>query len=249
MTDFSSIIKTAGLSESEAKTYLASLQIGTAPANILVSRVKFSRPATYAAIEALIKKGLLSSQKRGKRRFYTAEPPERLVSYAESQAKLFNDKIKDLAALVQDLKYIQHGERPTVRFYEGLEGLKSILQEIVSDKPEVTLEIANMDAVSAVLSPTERQAVQKILIKNKSRGRAFLSGEVAKVRPGVKVRILPKDSFSFFGDLVIFGDKIAMVTFKDKIIGAVVENKILADTWRVLFELAWKGAADCKEVG
>jgi sugar-specific transcriptional regulator TrmB len=248
MANYTPLLRSLGLNESEADIYLTGLEIGPSSAQTLVKRTGYSRPAAYDAIDALLEKGLLSSQKRGKRFLYAAEPPERLVAFAESQAKVFESRVKQAASAVEDLKMLQHGERPTVKFFEGIEGLKAILLDVVSSKPETTLEIANLDAVNTFLSVTERKAVQSILVKNKSKGRALLLGEVARVRPGVEARVLPKGTFDFYGDLLVYGDKISMVTFKDRIVGAVVENGILADTWRVLFDLAWKGASSFPKV-
>jgi sugar-specific transcriptional regulator TrmB len=242
MPDYLGLLRSVGLNESEANIYLTSLESGPAPAQVLVKKSGFSRPAAYQAIDLLMQKGLFSSVLRGKRHVYTAEPPERLVHYASSYVKKLETKVGEISEAVGDLKLLQHGERPLVKFYEGVQGLKTILQDIVDSKPASTEEIANLDAVKEIFSTAELRAIQNILVKQKAKGRALLMGEVSQTRKGTETRVLPKGFFPFYGDLVIYGDKLAMVSFKGKIIGVVIESKILADTHRALFELAWKGA-------
>lgn len=244
MLDYPALLKSLGLNDSETKIYLVSLELGPAPAQMLVKRGGFSRPSTYVAIESLVTKGLMSSQPMGKRHLYTAEPPDRLVAFAESQARAFTTKVQQMSEAVEGLRMMQHGERPTVKFYEGVEGLKAILHDLVTSNAEKLDEIANIDAMRQIFSIEELKPAQAILNKKKMKGRALLLGNVSFVRPGVEARLLPKNIFNFQGDILIYGDKIAMVTYTGKIIGAVIENNVLADTYRGLFDLAWKGAQD-----
>ncbi|MBI5654945.1 hypothetical protein HZC53_04835 [Candidatus Uhrbacteria bacterium] len=249
MSDFKSLLRSIGLNESEVEVYLAALEGGPAQAQMLVKKSGFSRPATYLAIEQLMQKGLMSSVKFGKRYQYAAEPPERLVNYGKSQVNNLSTKVGEIEHGLDDLRLMQHGERPSVKFYEGVEGLKAILQDLADSKPESTLEIANMEAVRGVFTTEELQAVQRILVKIKAKGRALLSGKVNSIRPGVEARLLPKDEFGFYGDILVYGDKVAMVSFKGKMVGAVIENPVLAQTQRALFELAWRGAREYPEFG
>ncbi len=244
MPEYTTLLRSIGLNESEVAVYLAALEIGPAQPQALVERSGFSRPATYLAIEQLVQKGLMTSVHHGKRFQYSAEPPERLVNYGKSQVNALQSKVHDIERITEDLRLLQHGERPAVKFYEGVEGLKAILQDLADTKPESTEEIANMDTVREIFSVDELQAVQSILVKLKAKGRALLSGNVSAIRPGVEVRLLSKDEFGFYGDILIYGNRIAMVSFKGKIAGVVIENPVLADTYRTLFELAWRGAKD-----
>ena len=248
MPDFHAMLRSIAFLESETKVYLVSIGLGPATAQTLVRRSGLSRPATNAAIDSLMSKGLMTSHRQGKRSLYSAESGARLLAYAESQSRAFGTKLKELSESLEDLEMLRKGERPTVKFFEGIEGLKAILLDIARSDASSTEEIANMDAIRKVLSETEIAPVQGILAKRKTKGRALLLGTVKKVRPGVEAKSLPSKEFGFYGDIVIYGDKVAMVTFKDKVVGAVIENGILADTLKALFALAWKGAGEYPKI-
>lgn len=248
MPDYKSLLRSIGLNESEVAVYLTSLELGPAQAQLLVKRSGFSRPATYLAIEQLTKKGLLSSVLRGKRHLYAAEPPERLLNYGRARLDNMATKLTEVESVLEDLRLMQKGERPSAKFFEGPLGLRSILQDLVASKPESVDEICNIDSMRKLFSAKELEAAQNILDKHKARGRALFAGRISAVRKGVEARILPKE-FQFDGDILIYNNKIAMVSYKDKILGVVIENPILANTYRVLFELAWRGAREYPKFG
>lgn len=247
MPDYKSLLRSIGLNDSEAAVYLASLETGPAQPQLLVKKSGFSRPATYLAIEQLVRKGLMSSVQKGKRYLYSAEPPERLVHFGRTRIEDMNVKIGEVESVIDNLRLLQKGERPTVKFFEGPEGLKAILRDLVASKPESTEEIANIDALYRVFTGKELQEAQKILDKSKAKGRALLSGKVSSVRENIEAKLLPKE-LEFDGDLLVYGDKVAMVSYTDRIMGVVVENPAMAQTYRVLFELAWRGAKDIPEI-
>jgi sugar-specific transcriptional regulator TrmB len=244
MIDFVNLLRSIGLNESEAKVYLTNLEIGPAPAHILVKRSGFSRPATYQAIDMLLEKGLITSVLRGKRNVYIAESPDRLLNVGDVQVRNLQSKVNDLRSSVDTLKMMQRGDRPVMRFVEGLDGLKIILQDIADTKPESTTEITNVDALGKVFTVEELDEVQHYLSDLKSKGRALLAGNVSVVRKGVEARILPGNAFDFAGDFIAYGNKLAIVSFKDKLIGVVIESEVIANTFRVLFNFAWMGAKE-----
>lgn len=243
MTDFSSLLKAIGLSSSETKVYLAALTHGPSTVLDLAKRANLSRPATYDAIESLTKKGAISSFLHGKRSRYTAESPERLLALAESESRKMSSTLREFADAMGDLKLLQGGERPTVKFFEGVEGLRAIAEDLIATNPERTEEIANLDAVKEIFSGEELKRIQNVLIKLKARGRALLGGVTPVARVGVEARVLPSE-YKFYGDLVIYGNKVALITFKGKLIGVVIENPVIADTMRALFDVAWRSAKE-----
>jgi sugar-specific transcriptional regulator TrmB len=195
-----------------------------------------------------MQKGLVSSVLKGKRNVYAAEPPERLVNYGKSRLDDMRVKIGEVEAVVDNLRFLQKGERPTVKFFEGPEGLKSILRDLVASKPERIQEIVNIDALYHVFSGKELEEAHKILGKSKAKSRALLSGKVTALREGVKAKMVPKE-LSFDGDLLVYGDKIVLASYTDRIMGVLVENAAMARTFDVLFELAWRGAKEFPQFG
>jgi len=248
MASYKTILKNLGLNDSEIAIYLTCLQTGPAQPQELVKKSGFSRPATYLAIEQLTVKGLLSSASHGKRKIYAAEPPERLVHYGKTKVNDLNQNVEDLENQIQALKLMERGDKPVAKYFEGIDGLRSILQDLADTKPAFTEEITNVDVVRKVFQNKDLESVQTKLEKMKTPGRALFSGDVKYVRKGVEARLLPKNEFNFEGDILLYADKIAMVSFTDKVIGVVIESPIIAQTYHTIFELAWRGAKTYKTI-
>lgn len=238
---FLASLEAVGLLESEAAVYLAALEVGPASSQVIVERCGFSRPATYVAIESLVQKGLLSSQVKGKRLLYSAESPDRLIEYGQSQVDGLQAKVADLGRRAAELELLRKGDRPSVKFFEGLEGLKSVMHDIVTSSPKELLEFADLDAVKQVLSLSDLEGLQTILSKRKTKGRAILVG-ATRVRQGIVGRVLPRAEYPFSGDLLIYGDKVVSITFSGKVQCVMMQGMVMAEMYRAFFDLAWKGA-------
>ena len=72
-----------GLSEKESRVYLAALELGPSPVQDISHKAHVNRATTYVMIEALSARGLLSTFQKGKKRFYAAESPDRLLTIVE----------------------------------------------------------------------------------------------------------------------------------------------------------------------
>src|SRR3989338_6412357 len=79
------ILEDLGLSEKEAKVYLASLELGeSAPAEI-AKHAGINRDTTYVIAEKLVKDGLMSQLEKDKKTYFMAENPEQLLRLLRKQ--------------------------------------------------------------------------------------------------------------------------------------------------------------------
>src|SRR3989344_3084998 len=85
-------LKNIGLGDKAAKVYLAMLELGPASVLEIAAKASVNRPTTYLQIEELKKKGLVSTQKKGKKDLYIAESPDQLEAVVAREKKLFESK-------------------------------------------------------------------------------------------------------------------------------------------------------------
>lgn len=81
-----------GLSEKEAKVYVAMLELGPAPILEITLKAGINRPTVYVQIESLKKRGLVSTQLKGKKHLFIAEDPHQLSTLLEKEKKLLEEK-------------------------------------------------------------------------------------------------------------------------------------------------------------
>ena len=147
MTQWKKLLKTLGFTDSEAVLYLASIEMGPAPVQDLARRAKVSRVTTYAVIESLSERGLMSSVEKGKKKLFVAESPERLVSFVHGRVTEMQATLKEVEGTLNELKLMQKGEKPVVKLFEGREALKAIEDDLLATKPEMVQEFGNVDAI------------------------------------------------------------------------------------------------------
>jgi len=244
---FENELQQLGLSEKEAKVYLASLELGSTSVLEISKKAGLKRPTTYYAIEELIKKGLMSSFEKGKKRCFSAESPERLLSLIIVKRRKVAVLEEDLQRVLPELNNIFNlaGERPKVRFFEGREGIKTIQEDILKSKFNSIEEIVPLDESYKIFPPSSkdhrhemRKKAKKISVK------MIYSSKKGEILPGeedsIERRFVPPGKFPFSAEINVYGNKTAIVTYKGKLIGIIVESEEIANTLRVIFNLAWK---------
>lgn len=248
MTQWEKLLKSLGFTDSEAKIYLLSLESGASPVQDLAKKAHVSRVTTYAVIESLMKNGLMSTVQKGKKNYYVAESPERLLSFVHGRVKTMEATLREIETSLPDLKLLQRGEKPIVKMLEGIEGIKAMLEDILSNDAKHVDEFGNVNAITAVFSAEELKAVRGELSKRKTQGRFLYIGDIKhSPREGVEARRLPSHHFTFNGDIIVYKNKVALSTLRGKLITVILENHDIAETVRALFELAWNNPMAQKE--
>lgn len=245
---WNTLLKSLGFTESEAKIYLLALESGPSTVQDITKKAKVSRVTTYAVIESLAEHGLMSTIKKGKKTLYVAESPERLVSFLHNRMQEMENTLREVQSAINELKLLQHGDKPVVRLFEGREGLKAIHDDILQTNPDIIYELNNGDAMFTVFSREDLKSYQEQLDKRKVTNETILLySQPPRLREHGKVYHLPEKEFSFFGNVTIYSNKIALTTFQGKNISVLIESEILAQTMKELFKLARDGAEKYKK--
>ncbi len=239
MKDITPILKSVGLLDSEIKTYLKALERGPSSVLQLAKFTGLSRQATYVAIQSLTDRGIMTSALHGKKRLYAAEHPDKLLAYAERKGAELKERIGDLKRALPELQLRAGGEKPTVKVFEGAEGLRSIIIDM--QKPtgsKITHEIADLEALNKVLTPEDLKPMRTELKKTGRHVYGLYAGEPIGKTVSSDRHFLPAKYKGFKANVSVYGNKVALVTFEGKMHSVLIENKALADTVRILFELA-----------
>jgi predicted DNA-binding transcriptional regulator len=242
MKDISPILKSLGFIESEIKTYLTALSLGPSTVIDLTKRAQLSRQAIYVAIESLTERGIMSSTLVGKKRFYSAERPEKLLAYAKHRESEMEENIKDLEAALPELDLRIGGERPSVKVLEGKEGLRAYLVDLGKENPKMVHELTDREALVKILNTEDLGPVRKHLIKTNSQLKALYAGPIIAGRPNAEIYSLPKEFTDFKSDITVYGNKIVLVSFAGKMQTVIIEEENMAKALKNLFEIALREA-------
>jgi sugar-specific transcriptional regulator TrmB len=245
-------LESAGLSEKEAKVYLAALELGSAGGVQLAKKSGINRGTTYLIAENLMLRGLMSSVERDGHKHFSSEPPSRLLARLENESSTVNERKAALAAALPELEALVKvgGPRPIVRYYEGLHGLDAMRGILYRNRRFEVLNAANMNISHETLPRENLDDHRKKLKLYDIRGRLLytctddLDRELFPHPPkGLwQRRRLPADRFPFQGEIVVFGDHVAFISYEGGIAGALIEHGHFSLSVRTIFEMAWKEA-------
>jgi sugar-specific transcriptional regulator TrmB len=237
-----SILLDAGLEEKEAALYLAGVELGEASIQSLSEQAGIKRPTAYQIMGNLEKKGLFSEVHSGKKKLFLAENPNSFLEILKIKQQAF---IKVLPEL--NLFYAAGGKKPRVKFYEGVEGLKAIYLDTLQSK-HTLLEYGSIDdmwnvmpksfIVEYVKARIKQGLWVKGLVPNTQAGQDYMKNDTQELR---ELILIPKNKFMFSNEITIYNNKLAIVSFPEKI-GVVIESKKIAETQKMIFQLAWLGA-------
>ncbi len=239
-------LKQLGLSENEAGTYLAMLELGPSAVMEIAGKAGINRPTTYVQIESLKKKGLVSTQTKGKKQLFIAESPDRLELLLENEIKNIEQKKGELNFLLPELQdlFNTSDQRPHVKFFEGKEGLMALQKEFLKTNAPMVYGITSLDNVFEVFPDFENTYIKKRVQKKissktiytSSKGPILMDSDESNLRES---KFVEPSKLPLGIDITIFGDKIAINALKGKISGTLIEHKEVADSFRAIFELVW----------
>jgi len=245
-------LENIGLSEKEARVYLAALELGPSTAQQIAAKATVNRPTTYIMIESLVKRGLMSSFQKGKKKYFVCESLHALKEQLDQQIKELQDKksnFLDLFSLFEKLSSVD--ERPKVTLFEGVQGIRQVQNDIVETAKKVK-KIDNLVSVDHARKIIGRDELTELWNNLRDAGAQIRTiytkqdeqDEFEEVRDFWKGRLLSVKQHPFNGEVSIYGDKVAALTYGTDVVGVLIENKNIAQTLSTLFELAWESLED-----
>lgn len=242
-TYYLELLTSFGLKEQEAKIYLASLKLGEAGVTEIAREAGIQRTFTYDILEELKKRGLVSVvETSGKAKF-------RAISI-ESFQFLMEEKFDKFKAFLPELKGLEKGvNRPNVRFFEGREGIKAVLQDTLN-QPEGSEILCFSNAEGFY---TKEREFEKWYVAERAKRKIsmrFIAPDNPETMWYVKrdkkqrreTRVVSAKLFPFSAEVDICGNKVAIITLGKEMAAVILESEDVAKTFRMFFELAWKEA-------
>lgn len=242
-------LEAAGLSEREARVYLGALELGQGTVQEIAAKCAEKRVTTHVILTELEKKGLVRFVRSGRHRIIEANNPDSLLPLVREQehAARINEETVRRALPDLSLIYTLTNARPTVRFYEGAEGIRTLRRESWHTKADEVVGFVTLDQLPAVFGTSEREFSME-RVRHGIRSRVIYTSKKGSREDATNPKLLrearfvsPKQ-FPFESDVSVYGDTVSLVSMTGKLSGVVVTSQSIANTMRAIFELAWIGA-------
>jgi HTH-type transcriptional regulator, sugar sensing transcriptional regulator len=238
-----------GLAETEAKIYYSVLALEDAPVDKIARFADTNRTSTYPILERLEKMGLIGHLKKKGKTVYKAAPPAKLLDILEEK----EEKIRESLPHLKSLFALQEG-RPNVQFFEGVEGLKTVLNNILNETSSEVLIFSDGESFlnkipdwsqGYVLKRANKNIHSRIIVKaseyNIETAKKIRAGQKKESRV-TKIRLLPESYDIEYGGFDIYNNKVIFYSFDKQSVAVIIESKVISKLMRAAFEILWNDA-------
>jgi len=255
MQNYTQNLVRIGLSENEALVYEILLSMSRAGVAVLLRKAPtIKRGNMYNIIYSLIEKGLVTEAEEEGKKVFLAESPSRLLDLAEKQEAEYREGKAAIELTIPTLlsTFNLGRGKPNVRYFEGLDGMKKVIEDSVNDNPQKNLrtytDVAGYmrylrDWNVKVYAPRRlrEKVFERAIIPNHPDALKYMEGYTANAV--TEILFIPHEQFKFVGEVNIYNNKVSFVTFSDvSHIGVLIESKEIYETLAASFDLAWKYA-------
>ncbi len=242
-----------GLSEKEAKVYVALLELGQATVQQIAQKARVVRPTTYVILEKLMTSGLVSTLAVGKKTMFVAEDPHELTNILEEQTHTIETRRRELTEVMNQFTAIYNAQKgkPIVRYFEGADGLQALDRYGHTElKPGSTIyTFMPIDLIEERFPARRSQSVAE-RVKLKVRSRVIYThknGPIASTTNAAELReavYVPREQFPIDATLTVYpGWCLKIYYFGQELpYGVLIESPEIARNFQLFFELAWAGA-------
>lgn len=243
-----------GLTLNEIELYQLLLRLGEVPLKRLLAEITLKRTTAYTVLNSLEKKKLITRYDKDKIIHFKPESPTKLLDLAEEQYRLLERTKKDIQTVVPEMvsTYILSVEKPIIRSFEGIEGIKKAHMEVLAEKKEIRAYVG----INEELDEKELNTFWPKYYAIRRRDKIFARVITPATKPAVgyraldkkeyrETRLVPEDKFPFSIEKNIVGNKVAFFSHEaGKLVATIIENKAIAEAEVAAFELAWEKAAE-----
>lgn len=254
-----SVLTEIGFKPKETAVYLALLRHGTRPTSFLAAKSGLNRGTAYVVLHTLLSKGLvIKSTKRNVQQF-TAREPQALMEYAERRTHSLAHAKSELSGMMSELMQMVNPltTRPKVEFFDGKEGVQSVLLETLKNKKRelrAFLSIADLSELvgAEFFAEYTRRRIESSIplmtLRAREKDRQALARDIhahtymSNKRELREVRYIGGDLI-FPVSMYIFDDKLAILSSPEENFGLIIESRELTAMQGKLFELLWATAS------
>jgi len=229
-----------GLTDNEVKVFIACIKLGSALVQDIARKANTYRTYTYEVLNSLKDKGLVNYVVKNGKQFYEVAHPERLLTLLKEKEAAINKIIPDLKEL-----YKSAIEKPSVEFYEGKEGLRTIMDDIIRTGQEILVygstthqdQILNYYFPNYINRRIEAKIHTRVITEKSKKTIAMRKTEQKELRESKFL-----DNTNFPTVTYIYGNKVAILTLEKEIVGVILSNQSISTTQRQVFEILWNVA-------
>lgn len=250
------ILVDVGLTKVQASAYKKLVELGSATAPALAISINESRTNGYKVLDKLVEFGLAIKEPAGGKFRYAAASPAALEQFVKNQAEAVHRRERRLASELPNLLdyYFAHSERPSIRYFEGKDGIVSIYKDQVTARDTLyyirtlaDLSFIGFDELHHLRNLYPKFGVhRKAIIQDNPPPGNIPADKRLPVAESDKQMLLERtwiheDDYTAPVEWAAYGDKLSIIQYGEEAMGMVIESAPIAEAFRQLFKLLDEG--------
>ena len=240
-------LKRLGFSANEIKILLFLIQEKQSIADEISKRTIISLSTVEYLLKSLVARGLIANTGNGNndKENYKACSEEDFIAWIEKQKRKNNSLYEEAKEEMQSFFAGLHEDswKPDVTYYEGKEGVIEIYEDILkmNQKTYSWMDIAEIKKyLGNYYDEFTNKKVAKQMPSLALSPRTKKNIEHMKKRDNKKRLVKFSDTLKMNGEIRIYGNKVAVITFDGKKpVGFVFHGKIITNLFTAIFKERW----------
>lgn len=237
-------LKNLGLSDKEARVYLALLQLGPATPYKMAKKAGLKRPTAYVIAEELVEKGIIVHVPGEEPKRYIARTPDAVFDEHE-------EKWRKAKKALPELRSFQKGttEKPSILYFEGVQGLRHAYeyQQKELHGKEIVGFFASTEDVSDEVNQVffewnEYKERHHVHIRGLTVDSATLAPYAKWLIPKeseVTMKFLPENIYDAKVSIESCDDQFVRIVLMESVQTLIIESPKLARSLHQVFDLLW----------
>lgn len=241
MIDAHTLTQNLGISDKEAKVYLAVLELGGGTVQEIAARAAIKRTSIYYFIDHLVELGLIEQLQVGRRVRYQPTSPERLVELQKQRAAQLEQLLPEFMSV-----YNVSTKKPRISYFEGPEQMKNIIKEeprcqaellCIWSAQEVT-DLFGTEFLGDIDRARREKGIKVRVIRIQAKDETFgpYRGGPGQNR---ELRYTPEGTDFPMAISIYDTGKVGLMTSRKEGFGILIESTEYVQAMRVLFEALW----------
>lgn len=233
-----------GLTDGEAKVYLALLRLSSSTVGPIVKESKIAYSNIYEVLERLIAKGLVSFIKKEKTKYFQATKPYRLEEYLQNKEKQIQNQKAMLKKLIPSMLALtkSKGDKTEAEIFIGIKGLKTAYEKMILQTTKKDEGLFFYIHEKEYAEKSDRFYNEAYSISKKLKSRGLANKEYKKswfIKKAKRFEIKFVD-FPLPGNIDIIKDNVMIVSWEPEITAVIINSKSISKHFRDYFNKIWK---------
>lgn len=232
------------MTEKEARIYLTTLELGSAPASTIARHANMKRVTGYAILRDFVTEWIARTVKKGWVLYFHVVDPQALLAQFQSKVDQFDTIIPELLAMADT-----YGNKPKIKYFEGVEWIKDMYDDLLHSSEGICSFLWYKESHPHVheylideFLPKRIQAEihARVILSPSEENRAYVGLDKEALKESIlideEVFKLPSSEINIYGP-----NKVMFAMFAgDELSWLIIESKTMYESLKSIFELIWR---------